>query len=67
MARSRTVKINTKPVASHYASDTEKIIEFTAPNGQGGLISFAYDAETGTVRIAAYRLDPKVQVTVSHG
>lgn len=65
MARSRKVSVNTKPIASHYASPNERIIEFTAPNGKGGLISLFYNEETGVVRVGVYRLDEGVHVDVS--
>lgn len=61
MAKRNRVSVNVAPVASHYAAENERIVEFMAPNGVGGLISLRYH-EDGTVSIEPYRLDPGCKV-----
>lgn len=58
MAQRNRVKINTSPVAQHYAD--EKIIEISSPNG-GGLIAFRL-TDDGELIIEPYRLDDTVKV-----
>lgn len=58
-------KITTTAPASRYASKNERIAEFSATDGTGGLISIAQDANGG-VSVNLYRLDPAVTVSVSH-
>lgn len=65
MPRTRKVTVNTRPVASAHQAANERIIEFTAPNGNGGLINFTYDEETGRVTVDLYGLDKDVEVRVS--
>ncbi len=51
-------------VADRYADKTcERIAEFSAPNGKGGLIAVRQHPD-GAVTVAVYRLDPGVTVTV---
>lgn len=57
----RLIKINTNPGANRYAGPDEKIIEFSGPNGAGGLIGFRAD-ENGDIRVSLYRLDPNVTI-----
>lgn len=57
--RGRSIRINTDPVADHYATGNERIIEFSSPNG-GGLISFRLTGDGLTVEI--YQTDSTVTV-----
>lgn len=52
------IRVITQPVAQNYAN--EKIIEFTASDGSGGLISFT--ERDGEVIVELYRLDGNVVV-----
>jgi hypothetical protein len=52
-------KINTRPVAGHYAAPDELIVEFSHPNG-GGLISIRA-TDTGVI-VDVYRCDDTVTV-----
>jgi len=63
MATTKRVKVNTRPVAANYADADETIIEFTSPDGLGGLISFRPVAG-GLMLVHLYRLDPQVIVSV---
>lgn len=64
MAHSKRPTVNTKCVAHHYAAPHERIVEFSAPNGQGGLIKLSYWADTGECTVDLYRLDDGVSVRV---
>lgn len=55
------ISINTRPVASQYASREEQIIEFSSPVG-GGLISFAITNDD-QLSVHVYRQDLTVRVT----
>jgi hypothetical protein len=55
----RKPKVDTAPVASRYAMDHERIIEFSSAAG-GGLISFRI--LDGRLRVEAYRTDDTVDV-----
>ena len=57
-----SVKVNTKPVADNYSGPGTKIIEFTASDGSGGLISF--EEHDGQVSVSLYRLDDNVYVNM---
>ena len=54
--------VNTNPVANQYAGHTERIIEYSSPNG-GGLISLR-TMDDGTLRVDLYRHDPTVTIVV---
>ena len=54
--------VNTNPVANQYTGRTERIIEYSSPNG-GGLISLRV-MDDGTLRVDLYRHDPTVTITV---
>lgn len=56
----KKARVNTRPTADFYAADGEKIIEFTFPDGTGGLIAFIV-TEFGN-RVNVYRTDPGVTV-----
>ena len=56
---SRDIRVNTNPVANHYANSTERIIEFSSPNG-GGLIAFRL-TEVGMF-VDIYRYDATITV-----
>lgn len=61
----RKPSINTSPVASHYASPGERIIEYSSEAG-GGLVSFrVLQGDTGADRLAVhlYRQDQSVMIT----
>lgn len=52
-------------VADHYADKScERIAEFSAPNGKGGLISIRQH-DDGSVSVSVYRIDPGVMVIAS--
>ena len=62
--------INTTPGADQYAAPYERIVEFSFPNGEGGLISFA-ELSDGTCTVDIYRCSARVRVrtggmSVSH-
>jgi hypothetical protein len=46
--------INVHPVAAQYASRNERILEFSGPDGAGGLISLALEND-GTIKVHVYR------------
>jgi hypothetical protein len=54
-------KVTLNCVADHYSMSKERIIEFTFPDGSGGLIQF-YGSETGENRIVIYNHDVSVKV-----
>lgn len=58
----RKPKVSTKCVADKYASGSEKIIEFSFPDGTGGLICFF--AGENENRVDIYRLDKGIRVVV---
>jgi hypothetical protein len=58
----RRPSINLKCVADSYAEKSrERIAEFSAPNGKGGLICIRQN-DDGTVTVSVYRLDAGVEV-----
>lgn len=59
----KKVSVNTNPGANGYAGPGERIVEYSAPNGDGGLILFAI-AEDGHVQVHLYRHDPTVEISV---
>jgi hypothetical protein len=63
MARRHTIRIDTSPVASRYASASGRIIEFDSPSG-GGLIAFRMQ-DDGTLTVEPYRLDETVKVRLA--
>lgn len=63
MSRSKKKpKIIVKCVANQHAASDETIIEFTFPNGAGGLISFREQMDRAVVEV--YRQDPTVFVLI---
>ncbi|MES2295377.1 MAG: hypothetical protein V4527_18925 [Pseudomonadota bacterium] len=57
--------IKTRCVADTYADKTrERIAEFSAPNGKGGLISVRQN-DDGTVTVKLYRLDDGVGIAAA--
>ncbi|HEX9807894.1 MAG TPA: hypothetical protein VGA34_13455 [Alteraurantiacibacter sp.] len=57
--------IKTRCVADTYADKScERIAEFSAPNGKGGLIAIRQNSD-GTVTVHVYRLDDGVEVVAS--
>lgn len=54
--------VNTRCVANNYAAANERIIEFSDPNGAGGLVSFKFYPETGDLVVDVYRTDKTVTV-----
>lgn len=60
MARPR---ILTKCVADRYSAKEERIVEFTFPDGSGGLISF-YPLDKKNI-VNLYCLDKKIKVVTS--
>lgn len=54
-------RITTGPVASHYEAPNERIVEFSWPDGNGGLISFR-QLNDGTPIVELYRLDQAIVV-----
>jgi len=62
----RKPRVLTKCVANHYATDGQRIIEFSFPGTDkllGGLISFSYSNDGPIVSL--YRVDKEVQVFVN--
>lgn len=69
MAKQKKVRVLTRCVANHYAMSNERIVEFSDPDGVGGLISFRTHAtEDGKpqVSIWLYRLSDGVIVNPSN-
>jgi hypothetical protein len=60
----RKPRVNTNPGANQYAAPGERIIEYTMPDGTGGLISF-WTSDTGKTHVHLYRADPGIVITVS--
>jgi len=58
----RKVKVTLNPVANTYAGTSERIIEYSSPNG-GGLISFRL-SDDGHLIIDMYREDESVLILV---
>lgn len=59
----RRPSIKSPCVADGYADKScERIAEFSAPNGKGGLISIRQNRD-GTVTVNIYRTDARVDVT----
>lgn len=54
--------INVHPVAARYAAPNERIVEFSAPSGAGGLISLELRTD-GTIGLNVYRHE-QTEVTV---
>jgi hypothetical protein len=65
MAKS-DIKISVRPVSDHYALPGERIIEYSSPSGNGGLIAFREDAD-GYLIVEAYRHGPKVKIRAGEG
>lgn len=57
------IKVNTRPVASHYSMSGEKVVEYSNAKGKGGLISFREDDE-GNLIVELYRHDEGVIIRV---
>ena len=53
-------RVITKCVANNYSMPNERIIEFTFPDGEGGLIQFA--TINGENRVTVYQHDQRVKV-----
>ena len=60
MAKSQKPRVIINCVANQYASPGERIIEFSFPDGTGGLISFY----SGNKTVSVYRVDDSVDVSV---
>lgn len=60
-------RVSTRCVANYYARPGQRIIEFSFPDGRGGLISFETDPAGGSfgpvARVHVYRIDTGVAVT----
>jgi len=54
-------KVTLNCVADNYSVSKERIVEFTFPDGSGGLIQF-YPSETGENKITIYNHDESVKV-----
>jgi hypothetical protein len=61
MARPKRPSVTVPCVADHYHAPAQRIIEFTFPSGNGGLISFSTKAD-GTDVVEVYRHDRGVRV-----
>ncbi len=59
----RKPTVTTNPVANRYAAANERIVEFSASNGAGGLISFNDTGERLIVDI--YNHSPNVVIRVT--
>ena len=60
----KKAKLTTKCVANQYAGPSERIIEFSFPDGSGGLISFLPANGARKNRVDVYRIDKSVKVLV---
>lgn len=60
---SRPIKVDTKPVADHYAGPNEKIVEYSTKEAGGGLIAFRI-TDDGRLVIDLYQHDPQVEIRV---
>ncbi len=58
--------VTVKCVADRYHLPTERIVEFSFPSGQGGLISFRV-MPSGTDIVEIYRIDNGVHVFMPTG
>ena len=56
-------RVMTNPVANRYSAPHERIVEFSAPNGNGGLISLM-NHDDGTLSVHVYNYGPRVAVHV---
>ena len=67
MARSKPT-VTANPGADQYSASNEKIIEYSAPDGSGGLISFRWmyteAADAGVLQVELYRHDPAVKIII---
>lgn len=63
MSKQRKPKVIVNCVANHYTGPNERIIEFTFPSGEGGLISLRTTHEGASV-VDVYNYDRYVQVLV---
>jgi len=61
----RKPSVSTRCVANFYAGPEERIVEFSAPSGAGGLISLQVGSD-GKLSVHVYRLDDDVTVTVEN-
>lgn len=59
----RKPRVLTRCVANNYAAPGQRIVEYSFPNGKGGLISFDLDNE-GNARVDLYQQDPEVTIRV---
>lgn len=59
-SRSKRPRVITRCVADRYASQGERIVEFTFPDGTGGLISLH---SHGRNVLSVYRVDPDIIIT----
>ena len=53
--------------ANAYTGPGERIVEFSFPDGSGGLISFRSIGPQATPTVELYRLDPAIKVAVPTG
>jgi hypothetical protein len=58
----RRPKVLRRAIADHYASPGQRIIEFSFPDGAGGLISFRQARGDAPNRIELYRVTNGTQV-----
>ena len=64
ISRKPRARVTTACVADRYAVSGQKIIEFTFPDGSGGLISF-HTSPNGTPYVALYQMDPSINVGIT--
>jgi hypothetical protein len=60
------IHVNIRPVANHYATPGERIVEYSNKKGDGGLISFRENDE-GDLIVELYRHDKSVTIRVGEG
>lgn len=55
-------RVLTRCVANAHAGPGERIVEFSFPDGTGGLISFHTETAQLPNRVEVYRTDPSIEV-----
>jgi hypothetical protein len=66
VAKRARPSVNVTPIADRHAPPGCRIIEFSFPDGTGGLIALA-SAYDGQPYLSIYRYDPALQIEVSTG